>query len=102
MHLVEVLLPLNDNDGQPLDRGLYKRVAGELTERFGGLTAHTRAPAQGLWKEEPRNTTHDDIVIYEVMTPILERDWWETYRLELERRFRQQHVVIRAIGIVLL
>ena len=51
MHLIHILLPLTDNAGRPLGRKLFRAVADELTERFGGLTAHTRAPAEGLWKE---------------------------------------------------
>jgi hypothetical protein len=34
----------------------------ELTERFGGLTVHTRAPAEGLWKDESERTARDDVV----------------------------------------
>jgi hypothetical protein len=30
------------------------------------------------------------------MTQGLDRDWWREYRQRLERRFRQQEVVIRA------
>ena len=46
MYLIHILLPLNDNEGRPHGRELLRAV--ELTERFGGLTAHTRAPAEGL------------------------------------------------------
>jgi len=38
----------------------------------------------------------DEIVIFEVMTETLDRDWWSEYRLELERRFRQREIVVRA------
>jgi hypothetical protein len=37
MHLVELLLPLNDNSGRPLDAEKYVEVRQQLTERFGGL-----------------------------------------------------------------
>ncbi len=49
MHLVQILLPLYDNAGAPLPRALYDRVREELSRRFGGLTAFTRSPAEGLW-----------------------------------------------------
>lgn len=96
MHLIQVLLPLYDNAGERLPRNLFKTVASELTEHFGGLTAHTRAPAAGLWKEDAQTTTRDDIVIYEVMADRLDRDWWRDYRSGLETRFRQDVVVVRA------
>ena len=102
MHLIQVLLPLYDNDGRPLSKELFRAVAAELTDRFGGLTAYTRAPAEGLWKDGPASTTRDDIVIYEVMADRLDRDWWKKYRSELEGRFRQDQVVVRAQAVEVL
>jgi hypothetical protein len=66
MHLVQILLPLYDNQKRPLDRGLFERVRGELTERFGGVTAHLRSPAVGAWKESDGEVARDDVVTYEV------------------------------------
>jgi hypothetical protein len=96
IHLVQLLLPLYDNDGEALPASLYAAVRTELTERFGGLTAYTRAPAEGLWTESSGPTRRDDIVVYEVMTPTLDRAWWRGFREDLERRFRQNELVIRA------
>jgi hypothetical protein len=45
MHLVEILLPLNDNSGRPFRTEKYAEVREHLTERFGGLTAFSRSPA---------------------------------------------------------
>ena len=103
MHLLSVLLPLYDNHGQPLPRELFAKVAAELTATFGGLTAHTRAPAQGLWQPgDDQPTTRDDIVIYEVMVESIDRTWWRNFRRQLEQDFRQEHVVIRAQPIEML
>jgi hypothetical protein len=64
------------------------------------LTAHTQAPAEGIWTESgDTQPTHDEIVIFEVMADTLERDWWADYRRELERRFRQREIIIRAQSI---
>ena len=38
----------------------------------------------------------DDIVVLEVMVPILDREWWHEYRKQLERLFRQDKIVVRA------
>ena len=102
MHLIQVLLPLYDNAGQPLSRDLFRAVAAELTERFGGLTAYTRAPAEGLWKEDAKTTTRDEVVLFEVMAAELDRDWWRNYRDGLEERFRQDQVLIRAQAVEVL
>ena len=43
-YLIQILLPLVDNEGQLFPHSNYRRVRSEMTERFGGLTAFT--PAQ--------------------------------------------------------
>src|SRR4051794_18920302 len=102
MYLIQLLLPLNDNDGRPHKRQLFRTIAAELTDKFGGLTAHTRVPAEGLWKDNESRTDKDEIIIYDVMTEELAEGWWEKYRRGLERRFRQEHVIVRAQEIRLL
>ena len=49
MHLVQILLPVYDNEGNELPQVEFRRVRSELSHRFGGLTAFTRAPAEGIW-----------------------------------------------------
>lgn len=95
MFLVQILLPLS-TDGAALPRELFAEVGQELTDRFGGLTAYTRAPATGLWQSPGGTTTEDQVVVYEVMADRLDRAWWADYRRVLETRFQQQEVVIRA------
>ena len=95
MHLVQILLPLRDPAGRAFAGFEYSRIARELTQLFGGVTAYTRAPAAGLWNEDGE-TTRDDIVVYEVMVEALEPDWWAGYRRELEARSQQQELVVRA------
>ena len=95
MYLVQLLLPLRDQDGKPFPRSTYRSIREELTERFGGLTAYSRAPAEGMW-DDGDQVAHDDIVVYEVMVPDLDRAWWSVYRTGLERHFDQDELVIRA------
>ena len=96
MHLVQILLPLHDNEQEEFPREVYLRVRQELTEHFGGLTVYTRAPAEGMWKPNENHTSRDDIAIFEVMAAELDAEWWRTYRHELEARFRQNVILIRA------
>jgi hypothetical protein len=102
MHLIQLLLPLRDKDGQPFPRALYKQLKEELVERFGGLTVYTRAPASGLWQEADGEPVQDDIVIYEVMTDTLDPAWWGARRGELEIQFAQESLVVRAQTLQLL
>lgn len=102
MHLIEILLPLSDDDGKPFAAELHSAVRDELLEHFGGVTAFTRSPAEGLWKESGGEPDRDDILILEVMSDWLDRGWWRVYRTELERRFRQDEIVVRACEVELL
>lgn len=96
IHLVQLLLPLYDNTGRAFPAAHFTTIRDELTEHFGGLTAYTRAPAQGLWHDASGPTRRDDIVVYEVMTDMLDRAWWRAYRQALEQRFAQDELVIRS------
>ena len=94
MHLVQILLPVVG------EREAFDEVMHELTERFGGVTAYTRAPAAGVWKNSPDSTERDDIVVVEVMVPELDKAWWARYRRALEKRLAQKELVVRAHAIV--
>ena len=98
-YLVQVLVPQYDNAGEPFGADLFAQVRRELFDRFGGLTAHIRAPARGLWQADDGTVTRDDVIIFEVMTEAPDRAWWASYRGLLERRFRQDEVAIRAAPI---
>ena len=97
MHLVQLLLPLYDNHGNRFPERDFADVRETLTERFGGVTAYHRAPAEGLWKEDDDSTLRDDIVIYEVMDDGLDRAWWSEFRERLRVTFRQEELVARAL-----
>jgi hypothetical protein len=99
MYLIELLLPLYDNQARPFGAGAFAAVRRELVERFGGVTAHAQAPAQGLWEDANRRVQRDEVIVFEVMAEALDRDWWSAFRRRLEREFRQQELVIRATDI---
>ena len=102
MYLIQILLPLYDNEGTAFAQEEFLRVRDELSERFGGITTYMRSPALGLWKETRNSTVHDDIVIYEVMTQELDRQWWKVYREQLTLSFRQALLIVRVSEIHLL
>ncbi|AGB45258.1 hypothetical protein LB516_21065 [Mesorhizobium sp. CO1-1-7] len=96
MHLVQILLPRADNAGKPFAKQEFDRVKEELALRFDGVTAYLRAPAEGVWRQGA-----DEIVIFEVMTHEVDLPDWQRRRSELERRFRQEQVVIRYLPMAL-
>ena len=95
MYLIEILLPLRANDGASA-QSEFTRVREILTDRFGGLTAFMRAPADGFWKDpNDGDVARDDIAVIEVMTEDLDAEWWSTFRADLELRLGQKEIVIR-------
>ena len=96
MHVIEIFLPLKRNDGSDQPRSLFAKVRAELVERFGGLTAFSRAPAEGLWEDEEGEVDRDQIVILEVVADELDRNWWTDFRRRLEQDFAQDEILIRA------
>lgn len=96
MYLIQLLLPLHDNDKQAFPADYFGIVRRTLTERFGGVTAFLRSPAVGVWKEGGEELTRDEVVMFEVISSELDRDWWTRYRIELQNRFSQDELLIWA------
>jgi hypothetical protein len=94
--LIQILLPLYSPEGKAFTAAPYTGIRQTLTEKFGGITTYARSPAAGLWKETEDKTVRDDLVVYEVLTPELDRDWWGKYKAGLEETFCQQEILVRA------
>ena len=99
MYLIQLLLPLRDNDKQAFARVEFESVREHLTERFGGVTAFLRSPGEGLWKESDNDISHDEVVRFEVMAEELDNSWWADYREALQIKFRQEELIIRALKV---
>ena len=99
MHLIQLLLPLHDNDGRAFPANCFKQVRAELTGHFGGVTAFIRAPAVGLWQDDARDVNRDGVVMFEVLAEHLDKTWWSLYRKQLQMKFRQDEVLIWASSI---
>lgn len=95
MQIVEVFLPLDTGSGILIDPEVIEGIIGGLADRFGGATAFTRAPADGLWKQGSI-IEKDRILIIEVMLSDFDEVWWKNYRAMLEQEFEQNEVLIRA------
>ena len=97
-HLIQILLPIQARDGAPLPLEMFSHVRAELTERFGGVTAYSRSPATGLWKRDDEAIERDQVIMVEVVVDVFDREWWMSYREQLEVRFCQEEVHARALA----
>lgn len=93
-HLVEILLPLT----KTLTREKLDTIRAELTDRFGGVTLHSNAPAEGSWNDEG-DLERDRVIIAEIMTEMLSRTWWAEFRERLEKQLSENEIVVRATQI---
>lgn len=97
--LFQILLPIYDNEGQPLPDEMYKSIKLKLTERFGGLTAYSRAPATGLWKDGDKELNVDKVIIYEVIADEYDKKFWKSFKEILKAQFKQKDMIIRCTAI---
>ena len=95
MYLIEILLPLYDNQGRRLPNQLFDDTSRSLAKSHGGVTAYTLSPAVGLSKSRGSQLKKDEIVVYEVVTPELKPKLWKNRRKKWEMEFRQDSILIR-------
>jgi hypothetical protein len=98
-YLVQILLPLCNNEGRAFPASVFAAVKFTLLNHFQCLTTCSRTATEGLWRMEEK-LKRDDIVVYEVMVNSFDAKWWRNYRGGLEKMFYQESVVIRAEGII--
>ena len=97
MQLVQVFLPLYDNNKNLFHKSLYDDVRNKLKDKFGGVTVYRNSPVEGLWKDEAGKTNYDELIIAEVMIGEPDKEWWSQFRHSLELIFKQQEILIRCI-----
>ena len=101
MNLIELFLPLADNDGWRFVPSKFAQVRNTLIDKFGGQTTFTRAPAEGV-EDDGRRARFDELIVFEVMTDAVDEAWWTNYRQHLETVFRQDRILVRTSKVTLL
>ena len=99
MFLIQILVPVANNEGKKFSAEKFSTLKDILMERFGGLTVFSQAPAVGLWEKSEKEVLHDQIVVFEIMTKKKKHNWWKDFRKWLEKEFEQDFIVIRIFTI---
>jgi hypothetical protein len=94
MNIIEIFLPLDTGAGAAVPLETIEGLVAGLADRFGGATAFTREPAEGLWKSAT-TMQRDRIIIVEVVVEEVDEAWWRDYRTRLEAEFDQEEIMIR-------
>jgi hypothetical protein len=98
MQLVQIFLPLYNNNKQEFDRPLYDDLRTLLKDQFGGVTFYRSAPVEGLWRDENGTTNYDELIIAEVMLVDVNKEWWQQFKQLLKQIFSQEEILIRSIA----
>jgi short-subunit dehydrogenase len=96
MVLIQLLLPTTGDGGDRAMTALAE-TRRELVNRFKGVTAYVRSPAEGLWTAPHGHTKADDVVMVEVVTDTFDRAWWRTYSATLAKRFAQDTIHVQVV-----
>ena len=103
MFLIQILLPVavasRDRDEV---RQAFATTREELVKGFGGVTAYSQSPAEGVWTAPEGDQQQDRMVMVEVVAPTLDRAWWRPYSRRLAERFAQEIIHIRAMTVELI
>jgi inorganic pyrophosphatase len=91
---VQLFIPLRDPKGKQFAEKHFSDLTAELKENFGGVTVYSRAPATGQWKQEGGKTVTDKLLVYEVLLSNLDKKYWTKLKARLEKRFRQQELLV--------
>lgn len=98
-YLLQLVLPVHDNGGKAFPDAVWEELKTRLADKFGGVTAFRRTPAEGVWAPSPDKRAAEDVFIVEVMARDLDRAWWASLQAELEQMLGQEHIIIRAIAV---
>ena len=96
---IEIYLPLDYNDGRPIEESKFIHLEDELLDRFAGLTAVQRQfPLQGLWRSSSE-VFRDRVVIFTAIDFQTKTDFEIVHYLErlkrrLKKKFAQLEVLI--------
>ena len=101
MVLIQLLLPLTTVGSADIT-AMLSRTQRELVEAFGGVTAYFRTPAHGVWTSAEGYREDDRMVMIEIVTRRFDRSWWRDYVDQLQNRFVQETIHVRATAIELL
>jgi hypothetical protein len=96
---IDIYLPLDFNDGHPIEAARYIPLEDELLTRFGGVTSTQRLfPLRGLWQSE-RQVFQDRVVVFSTMdfgsgTEFERIRYLERLKARLKKKFEQLEILI--------
>jgi inorganic pyrophosphatase len=100
--LIQLFLPVESNDGKPFPKQYFDRVKESLIKKFNGVSMFVNSPVNGMWEDQDKDIQKDKLVVYEVMADMIELSYWEKYKKDLEKQFKQDVIVVRCLDVSLI
>ena len=94
MYLFQIFLPLYDNEGNRFTKQKFESIRQELLRKFGGVTFYQQG-ASGLWEDASGKIDSDTLIVIEVMTKTVKKKWWRKFKFSLEKKLKQDEILIR-------
>lgn len=90
----ELYVPLNYNDGSPVEPEMIERIGEQLLEQFGGCTFFPQ-PNKGTWRMG-HVVFRDEIVIFRVhaRNERAARRFFRQLKFELRKELQQEEILI--------
>ena len=90
----DLYVPLNYNDGTPVEAKLIERIGQRLLEQFGGVTFFPQTN-QGFWRMGSV-TFRDEIVIFRVLAGNVRaaRRFFRALKQELKAELEQEEILL--------
>ena len=94
MREYELYVPVNYNDGSPVEPEKIKGIGERLLQQFGGLTFFPQRN-EGIWRMGSV-TFRDEVVIFRVLTDQVRsaRRFFRQFKEELKRELGQEEIII--------
>jgi hypothetical protein len=92
---INILLPINYNDGRKVEEEKFYQTNLELSKRFGACSA--LSPTQGTWVDPIDGKKYDDLNIgffVDTEESPSTLDWLKEYKEILKNRFEQKEIYI--------
>ena len=96
---IEIYLPLDYNDGQPIPDSKFVAIQDELLKRVGGVTSLQRQfPLQGAW-DSGAEVYYDEVVVFSAIDFRAETHleclrYLERLKERLKKKFDQLEILI--------
>lgn len=100
--LIQIFLPATSTKSKSYPQDLYDQLLQKLTTKFKGATSYQKSSVTGFWKNDEGKKEKDELIIFEVMSDEFDVDFWERYKEELKKAFKQKDIVIRCFDMNLI